>query len=199
MKSKIFRCAGCRHVTAALVVATLVAWPIAAAAQDRRSLAEIARQEQERRKAIKVPSKVYSGQDLKHLTPAPLKDTPAAAAPASSQLDAPAVAAPPPAAGAADTRSGKDEAYWKKRMDGAREEVRRNEMFTEALQSRVNALSNDFVGRDDPYQRAKIGEDRQKALAELDRVKADLEGAKKQISDIEEEARTAGVPPGWIR
>ena len=87
-------------------------------------------------------------------------------------------------------------------IDGGGREVWRwseGRMFTQALQSRVNALSNDFVGRDDPYQRAKIGEDRQKALAELDRVKADLEGAKKQISDIEEEARTAGVPPGWIR
>lgn len=198
MKSKISRCAGWRHVAAALVVATLIAGPIAAAAQERRSLAEIARQEQERRKAIKVPSKVYSGQDLKHITPAPPKDTPAAMPPASSPGAASAVAAPP-AASAAETGSGKDEAYWKKRMDGAREEVRRSEMFTEALQSRVSALSNDFVGRDDPFQRAKIGEDRQKALAELDRVKADFEKAKKQISDIEEEARAAGVPPGWIR
>lgn len=188
MKSKISRCAGRRHVAAVLVVATLFAWPIAAAAQERRSLAEIARQEQERRRAIKVPSKVYSDRDVKRLTPPPPKDSPAAVPPAS-----------PPAASAQDIGSGKDEAYWKQRMDGAREEVRRNEMFIEALQSRVNALSNDFVGRDDPYQRAKIGEDRQKALAELDRVKADLGKAKKQIGDIEEEARTAGVPPGWIR
>jgi len=157
-------------------------------------LAEIARQEQERRKAIKVPSKVYSGQDLKHITPAPPGDTPAVVPPPEATL-----AAAPAEVRDAGPGSGKDAAYWKKRMDGAREEVRRNELFIEALQSRVNGLSNDFVGRDDPYQRAKIGEDRQKALAELDRVKADLEGAKKQISDIEEEARIAGVPPGWIR
>jgi hypothetical protein len=72
-------------------------------------------------------------------------------------------------------------------------------MFQEALQSRINALSTDFVNRDDPYQRAKVAEDRQKALAELERVKGDIEKANKAIADIEEEARKAGVPPGWLR
>ena len=31
------------------------------------------------------------------------------------------------------------------------------------------------------------------------RVKAEIVNAKKQIEDIEEEARKAGVPPGWLR
>jgi hypothetical protein len=72
-------------------------------------------------------------------------------------------------------------------------------VFLEALQSRVNALSADFVNRDDPYQRAKIGEDRQKALAEIDRVTREIEATKKSIDTIEEDARKAGVPPGWLR
>ena len=72
-------------------------------------------------------------------------------------------------------------------------------MFAEALQTRINSLSSDFVNRDDPFQRAKIGEDRDKALAELSRVKAEMVNAKKHIEDIEEEARKAGVPPGWLR
>jgi hypothetical protein len=84
-------------------------------------------------------------------------------------------------------------------MTAAREELRRNESFAEALQSRINALTADFAGRDDPYQRAKIGDDRLKALAELDRVTREIEKAKKNIGDIEEDARTSGVPPGWIR
>jgi hypothetical protein len=72
-------------------------------------------------------------------------------------------------------------------------------VFAEALQTRINSLSSDFVNRDDPFQRAKIGEDRDKALAELSRVKAEIVNANKQIEDIEEEARKAGVPPGWLR
>ena len=74
-----------------------------------------------------------------------------------------------------------------------------SEVFLEALQSRVNALSTDFVNRDDPFQRAKIAEDRQKALSEMERVKGEIDQLKKQIDDIEEEARKAGVPPGWLR
>ena len=80
-----------------------------------------------------------------------------------------------------------------------REELRRNEMFAEALQTRINALSRDYVSRDNPAQRRQIGQDRAEALSELARVKQDVERGKKQIADIEEEARKAGVPPGWLR
>ena len=73
------------------------------------------------------------------------------------------------------------------------------EAFAEALQSRINALSTDVVNRDDPYQRAKLAEDRQKAVAELSRVTAEIEQAKKELAAIDEEARQAGVPPGWLR
>jgi hypothetical protein len=176
---------------AALLV--LGAFATAAAAQ---SLAELAKKEQERRKATGSATKVITNKDL----PAP-KSQPAAD---------PSAPLPPatPAAAAADEKKAdekkpdeevKDEAYWRSKMTTAREELRRNEMFQDALQSRINALSTDFVNRDDPYQRAKISDDRQKALAELDRVKADIEKANKSIADIEEEARKAGVPPGWLR
>ncbi len=84
-------------------------------------------------------------------------------------------------------------------MKQAREDLRRNEVFAEALQTRVGALTNDFVGNIDPLHRIKIGEDRQKAIAELDRVKTEIENGKKAILEIEDEARKAGVPPGWLR
>ena len=66
-------------------------------------------------------------------------------------------------------------------------------------QTRINALTADFAGRDDPFQRAQIGDDRQKAIAELARVTLEIDKATKSIGDIEEEARRAGVPPGWLR
>ena len=93
----------------------------------------------------------------------------------------------------------KDEAWWRARIAQAREAQRRAEAFAEALQSRINALSTDVVNRDDPYQRAKIADDRLKALAELQRVTGEIEQSKKEIADIEEEARRANVPPGWLR
>ena len=84
-------------------------------------------------------------------------------------------------------------------MTAAREELRKSEMFREALQSRINGLTADFTARDDPYQRAQIADQRQKAMAELEAVTKDIEKAQKHIADIEDEARRANVPAGWIR
>jgi prephenate dehydratase len=68
-----------------------------------------------------------------------------------------------------------------------------------ALQSRIDALSTDFVNRDDPQQRSAIATERQKALAELDRVKQEIEDHQKNITSIQDEARRAGAPAGWVR
>lgn len=84
-------------------------------------------------------------------------------------------------------------------MADAREAGERAKLFAEALQTRINSLSNDWAARDDPYQRAKIGADRDKALAELGRVQKEIQDGNKAIAAIQEEARKAGVPAGWVR
>jgi hypothetical protein len=93
----------------------------------------------------------------------------------------------------------KTEGYWKDRLAKARGDLDRAKTFADALQSRINALTTDFAARSDPAQRAQIGNDRQKALAELDRVKKEIEANTKAISDIQDEGRKAGVPAGWVR
>jgi hypothetical protein len=156
------------------------------------SLVELAQKEQERRKALKgaTSSKTYSDKDLpKPATPAVASSLPPAA-PTAVPDEKPPEAKPP---------DQKEETAWRTRMTQAREAQRRAEMFAEALQSRINGLTTDVVNRDDPYQRAKLADDRQKALAELQRVTGEIDQAKKDIADIEEEARKAGVPPGWLR
>ncbi len=72
-------------------------------------------------------------------------------------------------------------------------------MLADALQSRLNALTTDIVNRDDPAQRAQLERERQRALLELDRTKIEIAEHVKAIAAIEEEARKAGVPPGWLR
>ena len=176
--------------TVATVLLGLIAASAVAVFAQKPTLAELAKKEEARRKAIKASGKVLSDADVK-AAPAP--------APAAAGTAAPTPVAEQKPATPAKQEDQKDEAWWRQRMQQAQEDLRRNEMFAEALQSRINALTADFVNRDDPFQRAKIGEDRQKALAEMDRVKSDVEKAKKQSADITEEARQAGVPPGWIR
>jgi hypothetical protein len=174
------------------------------------TLGEVAKKEADRRKAQPSAGKVYTNNDLP-----PSAQVPASGAPASGQTATPV----DPVAAATGQKAGeakpegeakaeggtkpdgepRDEAWWKNRMTSTREELRRNEMFAEALQTRINSLSRDYTSRDNPAQRRQIGQERAESLSELSRVKQDVERGRKQIADIEEEARRAGVPPGWLR
>jgi hypothetical protein len=203
MKQWIFGGSG-RHVAIWGLLGILLAASPAGAMQeptaaplvmpDPPSLAEIARLEQTRRKALQVPSKVYSDKDVKRApSPAPAPAVIQPASPGSTPVpDAPAPAAAQPG------QTGRGEEFWKNRMTQAREEVRRNQVFAEALQSRIAALTTDFV-RVEPYQRAAISDERQKAMTELERVTAEIERGKQTVLAIEDEARKAAIPPGWIR
>jgi len=171
------------------------------AAQQQPTLAEVARQEAERRQAVKSSSKVYTNDDVKKAANAPISVV--SSAPSAGGQAPPAAGEAPgePAAGQAKgpTEPAKDEAYWRKRMADAQEQLQRSRLFAEALQSRINALTTDFVARDDPYQRQQIAQQRQEALAELDRVRRDIEAQTRAVDDLETEARRAGVPAGWLR
>jgi hypothetical protein len=173
------------------VLAGYVLTGIAAA----QSLGEVARREEARRKAVTSGGKVYTGDTLKVEAPPAPSPT---ATPAPTAPENVAAAAPKPASTAADD-SKKDEKSWRQRISAERDALSRAELFAESLQSRINALTADFAARDDPYQRNQIGGDRQKALSELDRVRKEITQHTKTISDIQEEARKAGVPAGWVR
>ena len=160
-----------------------------------QSLGAVARQEEARRKAVKSEGKVYTGDNLR--PEAPPASAPATASPAAGDPEKPAPPAPAKTSAADDSK--KDEKYWKQRISTERDALSRAELFAESLQSRINALTADFAARDDPYQRNQIGGDRQKALTELDRVRKEITDHTKAISDIQEEARKAGVPAGWVR
>jgi hypothetical protein len=173
------------------VLAVALLAPSIARAQQTPTLGQLAIKEQERRKALKAAGKVVTNDDVPRGA--------APAAPAAAPEKATGKPAEAPAEPVKPGEPVKDEAWWKQRVSQVREELRRNEMFADALQTRINSLANDFASRDDPYQRAEIAQERVKAIAELDRVKADLDANRKRIADIEEEARRAGVPPGWLR
>jgi|RhiMethySRZTD1v2_1073278.scaffolds.fasta_scaffold01394_25 HAMP domain-containing protein len=189
--------------SSALVIRVLAASALMATfavAAPAQSLGELAKREEARRQAAKAPAKVYTN-DTVGSTPAPpappSSPAPPAAAPSASAAKVPATAPADDKAKQADPK--KDEAAWRQRIQGARDSLQRSEIFAEALQSRINALTADFTARDDPAQRAVVANDRQKALAELDRVKNDIAQQTKAIATIQEEARRAGVPPGWLR
>jgi hypothetical protein len=182
-----------------LIVFCVAGAPIVASAQ---SLADIAKREETRRKTLKQAGKVYTNDSLRAditASPAPATppETPPDATPAPPSTRVPEVNLP---AGKVETAPvEKDQKWWKERITAARAALDRSQIFAEALQSRINALSTDIVNRDDPAQRSQLELERQRALGELERVKKEIADHAKAIAEIEEEARKAGVPPGWLR
>ena len=158
-------------VTAAVI--GVVCTAAAASAQ----LGEVARKEAERRKTVTSPAKTYTNESLKS-APQP-SSAPPSSTPAPSTL-------PPPSASTDPAERKKDEAQWRERIRGEREALDRAKTFAEALQSRINALNTDFVNRDDPAQRSVIAADRDKALAEMERLKKEIEQHTKAIATIQE-------------
>lgn len=155
-----------------------------------QTLAEVAKKEEERRKDAKTTPKAYTNKDLPEGPIAPAVPV-AATAPVESTTSGSAAA---PA-----QNDVKDRLYWSKRIEQARAQLERDRVLADALQTRVNSLNTDFVNRDDPAQRAKIAADRDRAMQELDRLKKAVTADEKAIPAIEEEARRASVPPGWLR
>jgi hypothetical protein len=182
-----------------------------AAVSGAQGLADVARAEEARRKSVRAPSKTYTNDDLKGdnngatvASPSPSSAAPASPAPAAipAQAAKPAAtpAKPDPAKDPAkEQEPKKDEKYWRDRITAAQQAMARNKVLVDALQSRVNALNTDFVNTDDPAQRAVVEQNRKTALAEMDRVKKDIDTRSKEITTIQEEARKANVPAGWLR
>lgn len=176
---------------------------LCAPAAQGQSLADVARQEAERRKTIAVRGKVYTNDSLRA---EPQPSTPPAAAPAPSAPSAEAPAAPAttpegaaPGSSAPAAATPPTEADWRKKVAAARDSLARLQTFSEALQSRINALTADFVNRDDPAQRNVVAADREKSLAELERVKQEIAQQQKALTALQDEARRTGVPAGWVR
>jgi hypothetical protein len=167
-----------------------------------QALGDVARKEEARRKDIKAPAKVYTNQDLG--APGPQPDT------VSSSSAPPAEAAKDAVKAADDKDKGKekgkdkdappkDQAYWSGRRKELQTKLDSDQTLAEAVQSRINVLTADFSARADPVQRAGIERDRQKAIGELDRLRKSVQEGKKALTDLDDDARKAGVPPGWLR
>ena len=189
----------------------LAAFFLVASTAAAQSLAQIAKQEEARRKAVKTPGKVYTDKDFPKIasaTPAPTA-TPAAPVP-TAQPGAPAVGSTKEGAaqatgeaagkeGAGQQEPEKGETWWRNRITEARARLDRTKLLADAMQTRINSLTNDWAARDNPVERQQLALDRARAIGELQRLKDEIDAQTKAIADIEEEARQAGVPPGWLR
>ena len=93
----------------------------------------------------------------------------------------------------------KDEGYWRDRMTKARQTLAKDEAALPAAEGKVQAMTTEVVNMDDPARQSKMRQQLMVTMAEVERLKGQIEADKKAIADIQVEARRAGVPPGWIR
>lgn len=187
----------CVIATSAALVLASALLTSAQTTSSTKPLADVAKAEEARRQQVRKPSKVITNNDLR-----PDISRGIASQPSTATSTTPGNASPSnttPGGPAADPGPAKDQAYWSTRIKTARDMLQRQQLFADSLQTRINSLTTDFVNRDDPAQRAKIETDRQTALAELERVKKEMTDTNKEITAIQDEARRAGVPAGWLR
>jgi hypothetical protein len=178
-----------------------------------QSLADVARKEEERRKSQPPPAKVYTNKDL---TPAPAPASPSSEGAGKDDAARDGKDTGSTKEGAKDAKDsakeakdgkgadakeggGKDQKYWSDKLKALREQLDRDKTFADALQTKINSLTTDFVNRDDPAQKRAIEQERQKAVTELARLNKAIGDDRKAIADLEEQARREGVPAGWLR
>ena len=187
------------------VVVTLAPHFAPAGAQ-AQSLVEIARLEQARRAAIALEdrSRVYTNDDLRDsggltigaLPAADLQEADTGSGHAGHGIGGQESETRPGAAEAGEV-PGEDE--WRARVAAAQQARERTELMASALQNRADGLWAQFTGMDDPARRRVVERRRAEALAELERTQAEAVRLEQEVRDIQEEARRAGVPPGWLR
>ena len=119
---------------------------------------------------------------------------PPAAADAGQTVEAPAADA------GQDKSTLKNQAIWSEKFKTLNSQFERDVVFSEAIQRRASTSCRRSLVNNDVGQRPAIGtEDRNRALGELARLQKSIVADRKAIADFEEEARRAGVPPGWLR
>ena len=179
---------------------TAVLWILTWLASPPASLGEASLKESIRRQATPKASASLTNLGREQEPP------PAAAVSGIPANEPPAAAAGAPAGAEAQAKAGdqakdpaKDEQWWRARMNNAKAAIERDNLLIDALQSRINALQADVVNIDDPVQQGKARQNLGKALGELDAMKEKRNADTKAIAAIQDEARRASVPPGWIR
>lgn len=170
-----------------------------------QSLGDIAKREEDRRKAIAAPAKVYTNTDLRPVpvsTPDPAADKadekPAGDSPTGSEK----AAAPSDSQGAAkpgEPSIDQGEDHWRKLINDAREVRARSDTYLEALRIQLQSLTADFYAQQDPAARSAIGAQRNRVADDMERLRRDMADQDAAIAKIEADAQKANIPPGWIR
>lgn len=182
-----------------LPIVFLIAFVSASYAQ---SLADLAKQEKERRAEV-TSNRVITSEDVAKFRSQP--QTPTAAteqpspAPGSEKGETEAAAKnDQPESDEPTDFEGRPESFWRKTMAEARQRVKDLTNEANAIVLKIADLQNKFYSMDDGFKREDIQREIQKSYYIQDLNKENLEKAKTMLQELENEARKSGALPGWI-
>lgn len=169
------------------------------------SLADAARKTQEEADAGQKPSRgvVITNESLRKGTPSPtVVATPAKGSPKGkpNTKAQPTPSAEPAVVPEYRDASGRTEADWRKRAEIARERIERSVSGQVAAREEVKRLENDFYAwSDGNYRERVIRPAWDQAKGKLKLLETEAEAARAAMTELEDEARKSGTPPGWLR
>ncbi len=179
-------------VSCLLLCAILVGATASGRAQTLAALARLG--EESRSRSSAMPARTYTNLDLVPIPSITQPQPSLAPVPTINPTKATQVAK---ATGTA-AEPARDEASWKGRMHRLRDQFSRDLTDRKAAERRVRQVSAYPIAAGDRLQSA-IEAERLRAAAELSKLTAMVEYDVRAIRELEDEARRAGVPPGWLR
>jgi hypothetical protein len=183
-----------------LLVALTFVFTLGLAAElSAQTLADLAKQEKERREKVTADTKVITNNDRAKGTASPEAEPPAAKQ-ADKAVD-PAIAKSKSDKQADDEPKdlfGRTESFWRQTFGDARKRVKDLEDESRVLQLKINDLQNKFYAESSGFKQQDIQREIQKSFYEQDQNKQSLAKAKAELEQLEVEAHKSGALPGWI-
>ena len=168
-----------------------------------QSLGELAKKEKERRQQIQSEVKVITNYDSSKyragaVTTGGISPTPAAQGiekePATKSEGGYLKATPDEPT----DFQGRPEGWWRQTMADARKKVKDLESEQNIITLRLADLQNQFYRESSGFKQQDIQREIQKTFFVQDQNKENLGKAKKELEDLEKEARKSGALPGWL-
>lgn len=153
------------------------------------SLAALARRERERRARNNKEVRVITNATLKQIKGGRIS----------------VAEAPPPPEGSAEgegeaqAEAEKDMAAWRAEFEESRLNVKNAVNRSLVLQLKMNDLRNSYLREDDGATQARIQQQLQETLQQIEENKAETEKARQELQKLQNEAKGSGLPPGTIR
>ena len=161
------------------------------------SLAELAKQERERRAQNPAPVRVIQNGDLRSMGGARVSTavTPKPAAKATAEEEAAGEAG----AEAVTKEGPEDTQFWMNAFQQAKAGLETAVNKRMVLELRMNNLRNTYLNTSDGATREKIQQDLAQTYQELGQAREDEKAAREAIRELERQATRVGLKPGQIR